>query len=174
MPDHMGLAADTGIALTGPQALIHSGFYPYESLQPLEVLPIERGSQGGFHVMLAAKVAGIEPGSPTLELALQNDDLPMVTWEVESPDCLLSQETPKRALADHSDATGILLTPQLVVLRYFEDLPSRGIQAFVREHALQRMPVTVRVTVEDSLGSVATDSTEIYLDFPPPGLPDTY
>lgn len=155
---------DTGFG-DSTSVQIHSGQYPYEPLVQGHTIPIEFGPQGGFHVLLAARVHGIEPGSPTLELGLQNNDLPMITWEVVAPDGMLSDEAPRRAIADPEDVDGTLLAPQLVVLRYYETPPPE-FASILREQELQTLPITLNVHVEDFQGESASSTLEVKVDFP--------
>lgn len=156
---------DTGPAEDAQSVRIHSGHYPYAPLEDGVTIPIEFGPQGGFHVLLAANVSGIETGSATLELGLQNGDLPMITWEVVAPDGMLSDEPPRRALAEAALGDGTLLAPQLVVLRYYES-PPQDFATVLREQELQTMPITLNVRVEDALGATATASMGVRVDFP--------
>ena len=148
-----------------PTVEIHSGLFPYASVQSSDTVPIEFGPQGGFHVSLAAKTRGIDPGSSTLELGLINNDLAMVTWEVIAPDGMISSEVPKRSVANTIDETGVLHAPQVVVLRYFENPPAE-FSKIRREWELEAMSVEIRVLIEDAVGNSAAASLQGRVDFP--------
>jgi len=142
-----------------PTIVALDGQAPHAPLDVDTVLPIQWGMQGGFHVFLSAEVTHLHPGSADLQTGLANEDLPTVLWEVRAPDGLLSTESPRRVLAEPADV-GYFLGTQLVVLRYYETVPTGTFDPDAREAELEQSPIEVSVTVEDQCGvQVGTENT---------------
>jgi len=144
-------------------AMICDGLSPFDALSDDAVVPVVFGSQGGFHLLLAARAHDIAPGSSNLNRGFARDDLPTVTWDVNSPDERLTADEPRRVVAERSD-DGWILGPHTVVLHYFEDPPAE-FDPDARQAELEALPITVSVQVEDACGNVANDEIELSIDF---------
>ena len=146
--------------------MICDGTSPFEALSEDAVVPVVFGAQGGFHLLLATRAHDIAPGSSSLERGYARDDLPVVTWDVHSPDERLTAEQPRRVVAERSD-NGWVLGPHTVVLHYFESPPA-AFDPIERQNELETLPITLSVEVEDACGNVATDEIDVSIDFPLP------
>ncbi len=147
-------------------ALVCEGVPPYLAVEDDGVLPVIFGAQGGYHLLLAARVDGIDPGSEDLVTGWDRGDLPLVEWTISTPDEQLSAESPRPTVSVETDH-GWVLGPHTVVLHYFED-PPEEFDGYDRQAELEQLPITVSVTVTDACGTVSTDERTVRLDYPDP------
>jgi len=145
---------------------IVDGLEPHTPVDEGTLLPVFHGLQGGFHVFLALEVSNLDPGSDTLLEGLGREDLPQVTFTLRAPDGLINVASPQQSLADVIDE-GWRIGPELVVLRYYEELPLEGFDTVEREAELERFVIDIEAHVEDVRGATGSATTQAQLVFQP-------
>ena len=140
-------------------------FAPLEPASPMEV---ERGNQGGQHIWVALRLAGIEPGSETLWDGLSNDDLPEVESVVSGPDGVISADNRRPRVLARGERDEYLLLQNLVVIRHFAELPDdwAGLDYAQVEADMEEVDHDLTVWVQDACGTTLEASAAIRLDFP--------
>ncbi|MCO4772908.1 MAG: hypothetical protein KDA24_22945, partial [Deltaproteobacteria bacterium] len=63
---------------------VGEGTVGFKPIEDGAVLGVERGSQGGQHVWVSLQGDGMHPGSRDVSEGLRNDDLPWISFELES------------------------------------------------------------------------------------------
>ncbi len=118
----------------------------YDAFAPLvdgDVMEVERGSQGGMHVMVAGQAGALHPGSASYEDGLRAGDL--------------------QRLGDRYELEGRTLQ-----FRHFAELPDNWTELDYAEveadMELQEYRLWLRLT--DSCGTVVEDERTVRLDFP--------
>ncbi|MCO4772515.1 MAG: hypothetical protein KDA24_20955, partial [Deltaproteobacteria bacterium] len=130
-------------------------------------LGVERGSQGGQHVWVSLQGDGMHPGSRDVSEGLRNDDLPWISFELESIEGLHSQENLLRQpLQEVGDGWGFL--ERRVPFRHWPVLPDdwADIPREEREEEMEGMDFTLRARVEDACGDVLEDERIVRIQFP--------
>ena len=140
------------------------------SIQDGAVLPVERGSQGGQHVWAALLAGGLHPGSEDISEGLKNDDLPWISFELQSAEGIHSNENLMRRPLDRMGDDGLYgLDTRQVPFRHWPVLPSDWAETDIseREALMETFDFTLRATVDDACGDTLTDSVTVRLVFPP-------
>ena len=150
---------------------IVEGLQPHSPVDEDTFLSVFHGLQGGFHVFLALEVANLEPGAATLLDGLSHQDLPTLTITMRTPDGLINVASPQQSVAEPINE-GWRIGPELVVLRYYEELPIEGFNPVEREAELESFVVDIVAHVEDARGATGTASAQARLVFEPyePGI----
>ena len=160
------LALLAGCTPSGPiDVSIHPLADPSSPLDASVVLPIEFGSQGGFHTFVTLSLNNLVPGEPDLLEGLREDNLPLVRVEVAAPDGLLNAPS-MQAVVLERDGVAWTSGPLLVLLQYYEADPPSGFEPEARQEEIEGFIVTFTVEVEDARGGLGIAEAEARLDFP--------
>jgi hypothetical protein len=143
----------------------------YDAFAPLvdgDVMEVERGSQGGMHVMVAGQAGALHPGSASYEDGLRAGDLPVVEMGLDDPDggVLNTEHRQPRVLQRLGDRYE--LEGRTLQFRHFAELPDNWTELDYAEveadMELQEYRLWLRLT--DSCGTVVEDERTVRLDFP--------
>jgi hypothetical protein len=154
-----------------PHAEIGTGTAAWAPIQDGQVLPVERGSQGGVHVRGSVRAWGIDGGSIDDVDAWTHQDRPTIDFELRNEDGVLSIDDPlRRALVPADDGSGALeLLGVIVQFHHWVDLPEdwSGIDWAAEEERLETLDLELFVSVTDRNGVAVEDIRTVRVDFPP-------
>ena len=143
-----------------------------EELADGQILPVERGSQGGVHIYGSLRAGGVERGSEEDYQALLSGDRPLVEFSLEAKYGVISNSNIVREFL-YADETGdLLLIGRRVIFRHYSELPEdwQELDWAEVEARLEEEDLIFRVEITDSRGRFAQDSKTIRLQFPPRDL----
>ncbi len=159
----------------GPAAEIGTGTTSWAPVEEGQVLPVERGSQGGVHVRGAVRTWGVVPGSADDVAAWTNNDRPTLDFALSTEEGRLSITDPIRRALRPGDDGGSDLFGVIVQFHPWVVLPEdwSGIDWVAEEARLEATDLLLSVRVEDQAGVVVVDERSVRIDFPPrPGDDD--
>jgi len=141
------------------------GFVPIDDG---DTLLVERGSQGGMHVIVAARTAAIHPGQPTYEDGLRAGDLPVVELgidDAEGGQLNAEHRQPRVLQRRESDYE---LDARNLPFRHFAQLPDNWTELDYAdvEADMEQAEFRLWMTLEDSCGTTVTAERTVRLDFP--------
>jgi hypothetical protein len=141
---------------------------PFALLSAGSTLQVERGSQGGMHVWASLRAEGIDPGPTDLWQGLLDGTLPLVQFELEGPDGLLTRDNTQPVVLERAH-NGYERLSNLVVFEHFATLPDdwTDLDYAEVEAAMQEQDYILRVRLTDGLDRVFEDSKTVRLSFPP-------
>ncbi len=150
-----------------PWIEIGEGWTGFADLADGATLQVERGSQGGQHVWLSLRGDGMHPGSRDLSEGLAKDDLPWISFEIESDEGIHSNENLLRQPLDEGDE-GWEFVERRISFRHWVVLPDdwADIPRSEREAEMEAMEFVVRARVEDACGDTLEDERTVFLTFP--------
>ena len=146
---------------------VGDGFDAFESIEDGAVLAVEYGSQGGQHVWASIRGDGMHPGSRDVSEGLRKDNLPWISFELDGPDGMYSNDNELRQpLQEVEGGWGFL--ERRISFRFWSTLPDDWdeIPREVRIAELEGMDFVLRGRVEDACGDVLEDERIVRLDFP--------
>ena len=143
----------------------------FEVLEDGAVLRVERGSQGGMHVFLGMRTGGIEPGPTDLWAGLSQGTLPVVGFEIEGPEGILTPDNARPTVLERVGGGEFELLDNLIQFRHFAEWPTDWAEINFEEHerAMELQDHVVRVVIEDANGQLVLDERTVRLSFPPWG-----
>jgi hypothetical protein len=151
-----------------PWVEVGTGADAFEPVEDGDVLAVERGSQGGQHVWAGVRAWGVDVGSESDYDAMLNQDRPLVGFELECPDGVLSFDNTWRRLLPPADDGTRLLVGRLVQFEHWVELPAdwQELDWAEVEAELEDIDMTLRVTVEEAGGDLYVDERIVRLEFP--------
>ncbi|MEE2828556.1 MAG: hypothetical protein VX498_05175, partial [Myxococcota bacterium] len=140
----------------------------FESIEAGHLLEVERGSQGGMHVWISMRTAGIDPGPTDMWQGLVDGSLPLIGFSLEAPDGILTPDNSRPHILSRVGEEYWLLE-NLVTFDHFSDFPDdwSSIDWDAREAELEAVDLQLTVRVADAIGTELEHSTTVRLDFPP-------
>lgn len=165
-----GCEEEVGCHLSDPDTAwieLAEGVRAYEPIDDGRVLEVERGSQGGMHVVPTARLGGVNPGSARFEDGLRNGDLPWVSFHLMDGDGELTLDNRAARLLERGDGY-YELAPRNVQFRHFAALPDNWTELDYDEVEadMELREFRLRVVFEDSCGLQVQDERAVRLDFP--------
>ena|GEM_PF-1528910 len=170
-----GPSLQGGGTATGAWVELLTGEVEAESLHDNQVVPVERGSQGGVHIYGSLRAGGIARGSEDTYQALLSGDRPLIEFSLEAEYGVLSNANVVREFLELDSSGDLYLTGRRVIFRHYSELPEdwQELDWAEVEQRLEEEELTFRVQVTDARGRFAEDSKNIRLDFPPRELAES-
>jgi hypothetical protein len=137
-------------APVNPAAVLGTGEWDWEALQIEDAVPVIQGPQGGFHLLLSVRVAGLESGNPS---DVDDRKNPTTTFQVEYMGTNLSPNA--------QYIQGLELAPDSALPFSHEMVGRFAILSIESDEELDGAKVDVSVSVEDIHGITVTDSRSI-------------
>jgi hypothetical protein len=151
-----------------PTLVLGGGIEGFRAIEDGDILPVERGSQGGQHIWLSIIGDGMHPGSQDVSEGLRKDDLPWISFEMHAPDGTYSNDNLLRQPLQEIADGGWGFLERRVSFRYWSVLPDdwTEIPREQREAELEAMDFVVSGTIEDACGDVITAHRIVGIAFP--------
>jgi hypothetical protein len=151
----------------GAWAEVGVGQDEFAAIEEGAVFVVEKGAQGGMHIWVSARVYGIDPGPTEMWQGLVDGSLPLVRFELASPQGVHTEASERPYVLDRLGGSRYALLNNLVQFDHFPELPDnwQELDWPAVEAAMEDIDFDLSVRFTDSEGTVVEDTRRIRLDF---------